>query len=258
MICDLSNKVAVVTGAGLRGGDTMPGFGPTIAMALARQGAKVAVLDLKAEDSERTVYEINKKNGEALAYSVDITDVKTTQSIVRKIQSDFGRIDILVNNAGVCMENPLLEVSEEQWDMLSNINGKGAFFVAQETMRVMCEQKQGGVLIFVASDSARKGGQIANVGYTYAKAGEVGVMKSFARVGAEHKIRSVAILPGPGKTEMTRHWPEEKRNWLVNQMFSKKLVEPQEIARAVLFAADPVMESLTGCCIDVNAGLWIG
>lgn len=258
MICDLRNKVAIVTGSGLRDGNALAGFGTTIALALAKQGAKLAILDLKKEDSERCVQEISKLNGEALAYAVDLRDVKATQRVIRQVQKDFGKIDILVNNAGVCLENPLLDVSEEQWDMLSDINGKGAFFAAQETMRVMCKQNQGGVLIFIASDAARKGGQVANVGYTYAKAGEVGVMKSFARVGAEHKIRSVAILPGPGKTEMTKHWPEEKRNWLVSQMFSKKLVEPQEIARAVLFAVDPIMESLTGCCIDVNAGLWIG
>ncbi len=258
MICDLGNKVAVVTGAGLREGDALAGFGTTIALALAEQGAKVAVLDLKKEDSERTVAKISELNGDAIAYAVDLRDVEATRGVVRQVQKDFGKIDILVNNAGVCLENPLLEVDEAQWDMLSDINGKGAFFVAQEAMKVMCELKHGGVLVFIASDSARKGGQVANVGYTYAKAGEVGVMKSFARVGAQHKIRSVAILPGPGNTEMTRYWPEEKRSALVSQMFTKQLIEPEEIARAVLFAVDPLMKSLTGCCIDVNAGLWIG
>lgn len=258
MICDLGGKVAVVTGAGMRAGDALPGFGTTIALALAKQGAKVAVFDLKKEDAERTVAKISELNAEAIAYGVDLRDVEATRGVVRQVQKDFGKIDILVNNAGVCLENPLLEVDESQWDMLSDINGKGAFFVAQESMKVMCELNQGGVLVFIASDSARKGGQVANVGYTYAKAGEVGVMKSFARVGAQHNIRSVAVLPGPGKTEMTRHWPEEKRSALVSQMFTKQLIEPEEIARAVLFAVDPLMKSLTGCCIDVNAGLWIG
>lgn len=258
MICDLGGKVAVVTGAGLREGDALAGFGIAIAIALAKQGAKVAVLDLKKEDSERTVAKINELNAEAIAYGVDLRDVEATRKVVRQVQKDFGKIDILVNNAGVCLENPLLEVDEDQWDMLSDINGKGAFFVAQEAMKVMCEVNEGGVLVFIASDSARKGGQVANVGYTYAKAGEVGVMKSFARVGAQYKIRSVAVLPGPGRTEITRNWPEEKKSALVSQMFTKELIEPEEIARAVLFAVDPLMKSLTGCCIDVNAGLWIG
>jgi len=258
MICDLRNKVAIVTGAGLREGDALAGFGTAIALALAKQGAKLAIFDLKKEDSDRAVSKLNEIAGEALGYGVDLRDVNATQETIRQVQKDFGRIDILVNNAGVCMENPLLEVTEDQWEMLSNINGKGAFFASQEAMRVMSEQNEGGVLVFIASDSARKGGQVANVGYTYAKAGEVGVMKSFARAGAVHKIRSVAILPGPGKTEMTRSWPEEKLNGLLSQMFTKKLVEPEEIARTVLFAVDPLMESLTGCCIDVNAGLWIG
>lgn len=216
MLCNLNGKVAVVTGAGLREGDSLAGFGATIAISLAKQGAKLAVLDLKKEDSERTIARLNEENLEGVPYAVDLRDIKATQNTIRQIQKDLGRIDILVNNAGVCMENHLLEVTEEQWDTLSDINGKGAFFAAQE------------------------------------------VMKSFARVGAQHNIRSVAILPGPGRTEMTRYWPEEKRSGLTSQMFTKKLVEPEEIARTVLFAVDPIMHSLTGCSIDVNAGLWIG
>ncbi len=258
MICNLQGKVAVVTGAGLRAGDALAGFGPTIAIALAKQGAKVAVLDLKLEDSERTVKEINSISQEALAFAVDVSNIKNSQETIRQIKSKFGRLDIIVNNAGVTNEIPLTELSESDWDLMSNVNGKGAFFAAQEALRIMIDQKEGGVLVFIASDAARKGAQVVNAGYTYSKAGEVGIMKSFARVGAEHKVRSVAILPGPGRTEMSRYWPEEKREMLLKQMFSKKFVEPAEIARAVLFAVDPVMDSLTGCCIDVNSGLWIG
>jgi 3-oxoacyl-[acyl-carrier protein] reductase len=241
------NQVAIVTGAGR-------GIGHAIAMRLAKEGARVAVVSRTEANAQRTADEINAMRGEAAkAYSVDVADHAAVQKIGEKILSDFGRADILVNNAGVTRDTLSMRMSSEDWDFVLNTNLKGAFNFAQAVQRVMIKQRSGRII-----NISSVIGLIGNAGqtnYAASKAGLLGLTKSLARELASRKITVNAIAPGYVATDMTNALSEDVKKSLQEKIPLKRVGEPDDIASAVAFLASAEAGYITGQVLCVDGGI---
>ena len=189
------NQVAIVTGSGR-------GIGHAIAVRLADEGAKVAVVSRSVANAAKTADEINAKHpGHAKAYAVDVADRTAVIALCAQILADMGRADILVNNAGVTRDGLSMRMSEEDWDVVLDTNLKGAFNFIQALERPMIKQRSGRI-INISSVS----GIIGNAGqanYSASKAGLIGLTKSLARELASRNITVNSVAPGFVATDMT-------------------------------------------------------
>ncbi|MBU3895990.1 SDR family NAD(P)-dependent oxidoreductase, partial [Patescibacteria group bacterium] len=137
--CDLSKRVAIVTGA-------KQGMGRTHALALAKAGAKVVVSDINEQECQKVVEEIKKLGKRAIAVKCDVSNKQEVDALIQKTIQAFGKVDILVNNAGICPFKPFLEMSEEEFEKVIDVNLKGYFLCAQAATREMAKQKKGAIV----------------------------------------------------------------------------------------------------------------
>lgn len=245
----LTGKVALVTG-GRRG------IGKAIALAFAEAGADVAVADLVVEDGEleNVAKEIRRLGRRSLAVQVDTAQKNKVDSMVQKVMEQFGAIDILVNNAGIGAKVPLLDLSEEVWDKVINVDLKGYYLCAQAVGRGMVERKRGSI-ISTASQYAFKAAEGFGV-YCVAKAGVVMLTRVLARELGSCGIRANAIAPGLVKTEISRHdWdnPEYMKKRLPGIPLGR-VAETSDLIGTVLFLASDASSYVSGHTIFVDGG----
>ena len=136
---ELEGQVAIITGAGR-------GIGRATALELARMGADIVVAELNRENAERTAFEVRGHGRRSLVVSTDVTSRKDLEPMVEQTRAEFGRIDILVNNAGIYRAAEILDVTEEHWDAIMNINAKAVFFTTQAVLPTMIAQKRGAIV----------------------------------------------------------------------------------------------------------------
>lgn len=220
---------------------------------MAKEGAKVVIVDVDVENGRKTVEEIRKENGNAFFFSVDISNKNDVERVVKEIIVQFEKIDILINNAGICYLTPLEEVTEEEWDRVININLKGTFNFCQTVIKYM-KKKRYGKIINIASIAGKDGG-VVGPHYSISKAGVICLTKCFAKYGGEYGINVNTVSPGPCKTEMTRDWPDSLRKARLMQTPLKRFAEPQDIAGVVVFLASDLSRHITGENVDVNGGI---
>lgn len=241
------NQVAIVTGAGR-------GIGHAIALRLASEGARVAVVSRTELNANRTAEEINAQYaGLAKAYAVDVADQAAVKKLVEQIHADFSRIDILVNNAGLTRDGLSMRMSEEDWDIVVDTNLKGAFNFIQAVERPMIKQRSGRII-----NIASVAGIIGNAGqanYAASKAGLIGLTKVIARELASRGITSNAVAPGFITTDMTDVLPEAPKTGVVGQIPLGKFGEPADIASAVAFLASAEAKYITGQVLTVDGGM---
>lgn len=259
-LLDLSGKVAIVTGAAR-------GIGEGIAARLADAGAKVVVCDINEAGAVETERKIAAGGGEALAVSVDLTQSADIDRLVKKTVAHFEGVDILVNNAGLRDSFTWDRLAEADWDRFMAVNAKAVFFLSQAVARQMVLQKRGGAIVNIASTAAMVPVPW-KVDYNTAKAGVVNMSKSLAKELGEHMIRVNAVGPGgvntPGGAgttpanipgEMVKRMGETYRARLALPV---DLLEPDDIARAVLFLSSDASRYITGQTIYVDAGYLVG
>ena len=245
----LAGEVAVVTG-GRRG------IGKTLALAFAEAGADVAVCDLVVEDGllEGVAEEIKKLGRRSLAIQADTTRKADVDNAVQQVIDQFGAIDILLNNAGVDIPHKFLELTEEVWDKVMDVNVKGYFLVAQAVGRRMVERKKGNI-INIASQFAFRTDMNMGV-YAISKAGVVMLTRVLARELGSYGIRANAIAPGLVKTELNR------QRW-TNQAFMKQYEaavplgragETSDLVGAALFLVSDASSYLTGNVLVLDGG----
>ncbi len=241
------NQVAVVTGSGR-------GIGHAIAVRLADEGAKVAVVSRNVANAAKTADEINAKiPGGAKAYAVDVADRATVVALCEQILADFGRVDILVNNAGITRDGLSMRMSEGDWDLVIDTNLKGAFNFIQALQRPMIKQRSGRI-INISSVS----GIIGNAGqanYSASKAGLIGLTKALARELASRNITVNSVAPGFIATDMTNVLGDQVKDAVVKQIPLGKFGEPNDIAAAVVFLASAEAKYITGQCLAVDGGM---
>jgi 3-oxoacyl-[acyl-carrier protein] reductase len=241
------NQVAIVTGAGR-------GIGHAIALRLASEGARVAVVSRTEQNATRTAEQINASYaGLAKAYAVDVADHAAVKKLAELILADFSRVDILVNNAGLTRDGLSMRMSEQDWDVVVDTNLKGAFNFIQAIERPMIKQRSGRII-----NIASVAGIMGNAGqanYAASKAGLIGLTKVIARELASRGITSNAVAPGFITTDMTEGLPEALKTGVVGQIPLGKFGEPDDIAAAVAFLASAEAKYITGQVISVDGGM---
>ncbi|HLC99624.1 MAG TPA: SDR family NAD(P)-dependent oxidoreductase [Patescibacteria group bacterium] len=250
---ELKNKIALVTGAG-------SGMGRTHAIALAAQGAKVAVTGIDESKCIPVVEEIKEKGGEAMSLKLDVSKKVEVDRVFDEVIKQFGRLDILVNNAGVYSPIPAFDLTEEDWDKTIDINLKGQFLCAQRAAKEMAKNKWGRIINIASVASGQVGIGIAGgAHYTASKGGIIGLSETLAAEWASLGITVNVIGPGAIDTPMsrkTRLSKEEMQAFLDERVPLKRIGRPEEVSAMVVFLASEEASYVTGATFYVDGG-WL-
>lgn len=244
----LNGKIALVTGAA-------QGIGRDIALALATDGADVAICDVNLEAAQKTAGDIEAKGRKSLALKANVAASADVTAMIDQVVEKFGKIDILVNNAGITRDGLILRMKEEDWDLVLSINLKGAFLCTKTALRYMSKQR-GGTIINIASIVGAMG-NAGQANYVASKAGLIGLTKTIAREYANRGITANAVAPGFIDTAMTQALSENVRVELAKQIPMGKLGTPEDVANAVRFLASPWASYISGQVIHVNGGMYM-
>ena len=243
----LSGRIAVVTG-GSRG------IGAAVAKGLGKEGATVVInYNHSQGEAETVVNEIKAMGSLAVALQADISDAEATKLFIEKALADFGKIDILVNNAGITRDKTFKKMSFEEWHKVIDTNLSSVFNTCKIALPSMLEQKYGRI-INISSVIGQAGG-FGQTNYAAAKAGLVGFSKSLALETAKGGVTVNCICPGYIATEMVKAMPDNVREAIIAMVPMKKLGEPDEIAKGVVFICES--EYMTGQCLNLNGGLYM-
>lgn len=249
---ELKNKVALVTGA-------RRGMGKSHALALAQQGAKIVVTDVDANECMLVVEEIKSKGGEAVCFKLDVSNAAEVNQVFDEVIKQFGRLDILVNNAGIFQPKPALEITEEDWDKIIDIDLKGEFLCAQRAAKEMAKNKWGRIINIASIASGGIGvGISGGAHYTAAKGGVIGMTETMAVEWAPLGINVNAIGPGAIDTPMVSaaQIPEEAMKTMMVGIPLKRIGRPEEVSAMVVFLASEESSYVTGATFYVDGG-WL-
>lgn len=241
----LKDKVAIVTGAG-------QGIGREIALSLAKNGAKVVVTDITDKIFE-VANEIEVMGSKGLAVKCDVAKREEVENVVEKAIEQFGSIDILVNNAGIYPIKPFVDMTEQDWDRVINVNLKGVFNCTKAVLPKMIKRKHGKI-VNISSISGSVVGFPNLVHYSASKAGIVGFTRTLALEVAQHGINVNAVAPGPIETPGTQSLGEEMYEQTRAAIPVGRWGRPIDIADLVLFLAGKESSFITGQCIVADGG----
>ena len=244
----LEGKKAVVTGSGR-------GIGRSIALALARNGADVAVLDMDEAGAGETAGIIEQTGRKSLALAVDVSRLSEVEEAINKILDLLGSIDIVVNNAGITRDNLLIRMKEDEWDSVIAVNLKGSFNLSKAVARSMMKQRSG-CIVNIASIIGMMG-NTGQANYAASKGGLIALTKSLAKEMAPRGIRVNAVAPGFIATEMTNKIPEKLREEMVRSIPLGRMGETDDVAAVVSFLTSPAAGYITGQVIVVDGGMYI-
>jgi len=252
----LEGKIALVTGAA-------QGMGYAIALALATEGAKVAVTDLIERQIKDAVENLTRQGLEAAGYEMDVTRKGEVARTVQAVLAKWGRFDILVNNAGGSLNTPhrLEEIEEGHWDLVVDVNLKGAFLCCQAVVPIMARQG-GGAIVNISALAGHWRASLAGVQYTAAKAGVEGLTRQLAYDWGPQGVRVNAVAPTVTLTgdRMRKLWSDKKKEdqaRMIQQIPLRRLSKPEEIAAAVVYLASDDASYITGITLDVNGGRYL-
>ena len=247
---DLTGKVALVTGAS-------SGIGRATVELLAECGAAVAINYHRNETgAESARAAVAEKGGRAVVIQADVTRTDDVRELVNRAAKELGPIDILVNNAGSLVERlKLLELSEERWDYVMNLNLKSAFLCAQAVAPSMMERKSGAI-VNVSSIAGRNGGALGSIHYSTAKGGLITMTKGLAKELAPYGVRVNAVSPGVIETPFheTFSTPEMMKGYVAAIPLGR-IGTPPEVARVIAFLASDAAAFLAGETIEINGGM---
>lgn len=242
----LKGKRALVTGAGR-------GIGQAIALAFAREGASVAVADIDPRTAQATAKRIGRPP-KAIALTMDVADAGSVSAGFAAIDSLWGRIDIAVTNAAIEPTGPFLELSEDTWDRIIDVNLKGTFLVAQAAARRMAHRRRGIIITLSSINAEVARGESA--AYAATKGGVRQLTKAMAIALAPYGIRVNAIGPGTVVTGLTRHLLANPkwRQAVYMRTPMQRVAQPNEIAEVAVFLASEASSYMTGGTVYVDGG----
>ena len=240
----LQNKVAIITGAAR-------GIGQGAAEVFCREGATVIIWDL-LDEGEATAQTLRDQGFRCEFMNVSTTDVPGIEAAARDINDRYGRIDILVNNAGITRDKTLLKMSFIEWQQVIDVNLTGVFNCTKVIAPYMVEQKYGRIIC--TSSIVGVHGAFGQTNYAAAKAGIIGMVRSWAKELGPKGITANAVAPGYIRTPMTDAMPEEVKNQVIATIPARRIGEPSDIAYAYLYLASDEASFVNGHVLGVNGG----
>ena len=251
------DKVVLITGAG-------SGLGRAASILFAREGAKIIVADIDVDRANETVNLIRKDGGEATSVKVDVTNASDAENMVKVATQKYGGVDVLFNNAGIAISSKLVDLPEEEWDRILNINLKGVFLCSKYAIPEMIK-RGGGTIINTASDSGLTGDLFFSA-YCASKAGVIGLTKSMAMECAMNKIRVNCICQSAMNTPMLKHEVDDRsggdprvadelRELFARDSLVGRIAEPDEFARIVMFLASNEASWMAGVALELGGRL---
>ncbi|MDR5799781.1 SDR family NAD(P)-dependent oxidoreductase [Caballeronia sp. LZ001] len=246
----LDNQVVIVTGAA-----SARGIGKATARALAAEGARIVILDLRQADAESAASDLGIGH---LGLACDVTDKAACVDAANAAIEKYGRIDALINNAGITQPIKTLEISADNFDAVIGVNLRGTLHMSQAVIPQMKKQQQGSIVCMSSVSAQRGGGIFGGPHYSAAKAGVLGLARAMAReLGPDH-IRVNSITPGLIQTDITGDkLTPEMRTDIIKGIPLGRLGDAADIANACLFLTSGLSSYLTGVTLDVNGGMLI-
>ncbi len=244
----LKDRAAVITGSA-------QGIGYATAELFVAEGARVAIVDVDAGKASAAAAALDAGRGIACGMACDVTKPAECERVVKDALEKWGKIDILVNNAGITKDNLLMRISEADWDLVLDVNLKGAFNFTKAVIRSMMKARYGKIVNL--SSLVGQEGNAGQANYAASKGGLIALTKSVAREFASRGIHVNAVAPGFIKTRLTDAIPEDARKKLLDKILLGRMGEPVDVARAVLFLASEESSYVTGHVLSVNGGAYL-
>jgi NAD(P)-dependent dehydrogenase (short-subunit alcohol dehydrogenase family) len=243
----LEGRVALVTGAGR-------GMGRAIAVALAEDGASVAVNDVTAEAVVAVAEELRTKGVDAMAVPADVANAEHVRDMVARVANELGPVGILVNNAGLLRPTRFQDIPEDEWTSVIDVNLKGTFLCSQAVLTHMRDQRWGRI-VNLSSTAGKNVSTVGGAHYTAAKAGILGLTRHLANEVAADGITVNAVCPGLIDTDMVRSTiSADEVERYAHSFPIKRLGEAWEVARLIRFLTSDDAGYITGASLDINGG----
>ena len=242
----LENKVAVITGSAR-------GIGFAIAERFAEQGATIIITDISQENVDIAVNKLKEKKYSVDGYAMNVTDADSIENCFKIVVEKHKKIDILINNAGITKDNLIMRMSDQDWDVVIDVNLKGTFLCTKKISRIMLNQKYGSIINIVSVIGIM--GNAGQANYAASKGGTIALTKSTAKEFASRNIRCNAVAPGFIETEMTEVLDEKVKEGYANAIPLKRMGKPIDVANLCLFLASDEANYITGQTFNVDGGL---
>jgi len=245
---EFKDRVVVITGAGR-------GIGAETARKFAKSGAVVICADIKVDPIDELVDEIKSAGGSASAARIDVAHKEQVATLIGQILKKYDRLDILINNAGITRDNLAMRISEEQWDMVVDVNLKGTWIPSQAVIRPM-RKRRWGRIVNTASVAAR--GNPGQANYSATKGAVISLTRTLALELASSGINANCVAPGAIMTPMLEKVPEKSREKFVEHIPLGRFGTPEDIANVHMFLCSEAAAYITGQVIYVDGGMSIG
>ncbi len=246
----LKGKSALITGG-------TAGIGKAIARLFAEHGADVAIFGTNQQRAEQVVQELEAAkihpDQKTASFLVDVSKSKEVEETIQKLLTSFGKIDILVNNAGITRDNLLMKMSEEDWDLVVDVNLKSVYNTCRSLVRSMMKARSGSIINITSIVGLT--GNAGQVNYAASKSGMIGFTKSLAKELASRGIRANCVAPGYIETQMTEVLSPQVREGILAKVPLSRIGQPRDIAHAALFLASDLSNYVTGQVIAVDGGM---
>ncbi len=254
----LKDKSAIITGAA-------SGIGKDIAVRFAREGAKVAIADLKLEAARATAAEIQAAGGTAMGVAMDVADEQAVNTGVAAVVAEFGGVDVLVSNAGIQIVHPIEQFPFSEWKKMLAVHLDGAFLTTKACLTYMYKSGQGGSIIYIGSVHSKEASLLKGP-YVTAKHGLIGLCKVVAKEGAKHGVRANVVCPGFVRTPLVdKQIPEQAKelgiseqevikNVMLKETVDGEFTTLEDVSEATLFCAAFPSTAMTGQSFIVSHG----
>jgi len=241
----LRDKISIITGSAR-------GIGRATALKFAAEGAHVVVCDLDQTSIDAVVKTITGKGGKASGFVVDVTDRSSIDAMVSAVIAKHGRIDTLVNNAGIVQDARMINMTDDQFDKVIDVNLKGTYNCTKAVIDAMLMQQSG--VILNASSIVGIYGNFGQTNYAASKFGVIGMAKTWAREFGRNGIRANAVCPGMIETDIIKGIPEKVLQTITERVPLGRLGKPEEIANTYAFLASDEASFINGAVIEVGGG----
>ena len=239
----LDGKVALITGAS-------GGLGDKIARTLHAQGATLALTDMRAERMEQLKAELGER---VECFVANLSKAEEIANLIKEVEAKFGQIDILINNAGLTRDNLFMRMSDEEWQLVLDVNLTAGFKLAKAVVRGMMKRRYGRIVGIASVVGVM--GNAGQANYSASKAGMIAMNKCLAQEVGSRGITVNSVAPGFMRTPMTDVLPEDVKAALLKKIPEAKLGEAQDIANAVAFLVSDEAQYITGQTLHVNGGM---